>query len=353
MFENMKAVVVDDNEINIIIMKEVLKNIVGNVYDFENSKEAKEFLIKEKYDIVFLDYMMPDIDGLELIEIIRFYKPDIPILMVTAYNYYDIKIEALKKGVTDFLIKPIDKIEFEVRVKNILKLREKEILLKNRSKLLEYEVKEEIVKSNIRELETLEIIGKISVMRDSETGNHLIRVGEYSRIIAKYLRKSEKFQYIIRYAAPLHDIGKIGIDDSILKKNGKLSDEEYEIMKKHTIIGYEFLKNLKSQFLRTGALISLSHHERYDGSGYPYGIKGKEINIFARIVSVADVFDALVSERIYKDAWTLEEAFEEIKESSGKQFDPECVKAFSEGFSEIKEIFYKYNQEGVNNGRYL
>ncbi|MCP5455514.1 MAG: HD domain-containing protein [Thermotogae bacterium] len=124
-------------------------------------------------------------------------------------------------------------------------------------------------------------------------------------------------------------------------------------MKKHTIIGYEFLKNLKSQFLRSGALISLSHHERYDGSGYPYGIKGKEINIFARIVSVADVFDALVSERIYKDAWTLEEAFEEIKESSGKQFDPECVKAFSEGFSEIKEIFYKYNQEGVNNGRYL
>ena len=190
----------------------------------------------------------------------------------------------------------------------------------------------------MRERETLLRLARAGEYRDEETGNHIIRMAKYSRIIAEELGLSRDDAEVIEMAAPMHDIGKIGIRDDILLKPGKLTSEEFEIMKTHTIIGHDILKDSPSKFLQMGGIIALGHHEKYDGSGYPYGKKGEEIPIEARIVAVADVFDALVSERPYKNAWPTHAALEYMDSHRGRHFDPEILDAFKSQIDAVAKI---------------
>jgi len=212
------------------------------------------------------------------------------------------------------------------------------------NKLKKHALNEAIAKKEIfaRENETLHILGKASDYKDPETGAHIARVSNYSLIISKSLGQNKAMQDLLNYAAPLHDIGKLGISDSILLKPGRLSADEFDIMKTHTSIGYEILENQSSKYLKAGAVIAMSHHEKYDGTGYPKGLKGDDIPIFGRIVSIADVFDALTTKRPYKEAWPFEKALDLIREERGKHFDPGFVDIFVANRSKIRQILDSY-----------
>ncbi len=208
-------------------------------------------------------------------------------------------------------------------------------------KLKKYALDEAVAKKEVfsRENETLKVLGKASEYKDPETGAHIARVSHYSLILSKSYGQSEAMQDLLFYSAPLHDIGKLGIPDSILLKPEELTPKESETMKTHTSIGYEILKNPDSKYLKAGAVIAMSHHEKFDGTGYPKGLKGEDIPIFGRIVSIADVFDALTTERPYKEAWSFEMAVDFIKEEKGRHFDPYFVDLFVENISKFREIF--------------
>lgn len=212
-------------------------------------------------------------------------------------------------------------------------------------KLKKFALDEAIAKKEvfIREKETLEVLGKASDYKDPETGAHIARVSSYSLILSKSFGQSDLMQDLLFNAAPLHDIGKLGIPDSILLKPGKLTPEEFKKMKNHTNIGYEILENSSSKYLKAGAVVAMSHHEKFDGTGYPKGLKGNDIPIFGRIVSIADVFDALTTKRPYKNAWPFEKAANLIREERGSHFDPEFVDLFIENITEIKIIYDSYN----------
>ncbi|MFV0520226.1 MAG: HD domain-containing phosphohydrolase [Lachnospirales bacterium] len=194
------------------------------------------------------------------------------------------------------------------------------------------------------QMETINLLGELCEKRSLETGKHTARVSKYSRVIAEKLNMSTFDISTIEQAAALHDIGKLSIPDRILLKPGGLDDEEYKIMQKHSEVGFYMLKNSKSEILKTASIISLEHHERFNGKGYPCKLKGEEIDIYARIVALSDVFDAISSKRCYKDAWELEKCFDTIRAESGEHFDPKIVKAFFEGKDEIIEIFNKYGE---------
>jgi response regulator RpfG family c-di-GMP phosphodiesterase len=231
-----------------------------------------------------------------------------------------------------------------VRTKNLLELRNAQLLLQDRAKQLEAEVKEATMEITERELESLMVLGKTAEFKDPETAHHVARVANYSKLLAKKYNLSQDEQDAIFYASPFHDIGKVGIRDEILLKPAKLTNEEFEIMKTHSAIGYEILKDTKSKYLQLGASIALYHHEKYDGNGYPHGLEGEDIPIEARIVAVADVFDALVSKRPYKKAWSYEDAIELLKSERAKHFDPKLLNIFIDSIDEIKKINQKYNQ---------
>ncbi len=196
-----------------------------------------------------------------------------------------------------------------------------------------------------RERETVFRLSKAAEYRDPETGAHILRMAHYSQLIARKLGMSAAEQDLLLEAAPMHDIGKVGIADKILLKPGKLDADEFEIMKRHAVFGYELLQGSSSRVLQAGAEIALGHHEKFDGSGYPNGLKGEEIPIFSRIVAVADVFDALTSERPYKKAWELEAAVDFLNAGAGTHFDPKCVMAFLEAWEEVMEIKDRFHEE--------
>jgi two-component system response regulator RpfG len=235
-------------------------------------------------------------------------------------------------------MKPVDHHECRARCRNLLTQYQQYKIIRDRSRWLERRVAEATSEIRLRERETLLRLAKAGEYRDEETGNHVIRMAKYSRIIAENLGFSSEDADVIEMAAPMHDIGKIGIKDGILLKPGKLTPEEFAIMKEHTLIGYEILKDSPSKFLKMGAVIALGHHEKFDGSGYPYGRKGDEIPIVARIVAVADVYDALVSERPYKHAWPLQTALDYMEKQRGIHFDPNCFDAFKAQLDVIMKI---------------
>jgi putative two-component system response regulator len=217
--------------------------------------------------------------------------------------------------------------------------------LADRAAWLAEEVRKATSEVRQRERETVIRLSKAAEFRDPETGAHILRMAHYSELIARGLGLSVEDQELLLEAAPMHDIGKVGIPDNILLKPGRLDPEEFEIMKRHAILGYEILKDSSSRVLQAGAEIARAHHEKFDGSGYPNGTKGKDIPIFSRIVAVADVFDALTSERPYKKAWTLEQAVDHMKANSGSHFDPECVVIFFDQWEAVLDIRQRFKDE--------
>lgn len=337
----MKVLIVDDNKTNLMIMSRLISKLdISDVREFENSVQALQWCNENDPDLVLLDYMMPDLDGLEFLARFRELpgKKETPVLMITAAGQKEIRYAALEGSANDFLNKPIDKAEFLARAKNMLAIRSSQKALSNRAEWLADEVRKATVKIREREREVIVRLSNLAEYRDPETGAHINRMAHFSRLIARNLGLSRADQDMLFEAAPMHDIGKVGIPDQILLNPGKLTPEEFAIMQEHTTIGYNILKDSPSPLLQAGAEIALGHHEKWDGSGYPNGKRGEEIPLFARICAVADVFDALTSIRPYKPAWEMDRAVELLQNSTGQHFDPSCVDAFLQDWDSVLAI---------------
>lgn len=340
----MDFLIIDDEMINVIILEELIRELGHTPISYTDPLAALQYIEHNEVDVIIIDYMMPDLDGISLSKKIKAIYPDAVIVMITALgDNIQVKHTALEVGITDFLVKPIDVIEVQLRLKNLAELRYSRNLLKQYNEKLEEDIQkatEQIIKGYH---ESLLVVSNTAEYRDPETSNHINRVAYYSKLIAEKLNFNEKDQEIIFYASPLHDIGKVAIADDILLKPDKLTDEEFDIMKTHSICGFNILKEASNPYLKVGAQIALSHHEKFNGKGYPYGLSGEEISIYGRITAVADVFDALTSRRSYKRAWPLEEALSYIENEKGEHFDPKIVDIFIENFAQVKEIFYRFN----------
>ena len=338
LFDHMKdhpmianVMVIDDQLTSRIILETIIQSIGDNikVRAFDNALTALEVAASDPPDLITVDYKMPELDGVEFTRRLRQIPncSDIPIIVITIIEEKSIMYQALEAGATDFLNKPVDHYECKVRCRNLLTLRRQQIIIKNRAVSLETKVKDAIEQTHIREKETLYRLARAGEFKDGVTGAHLMQMARISKLIAKEIGMGESFCNTLEIAAPMHDIGKIGIPDNILLKEDELDEAEFEIMKSHTQIGYEILKDSPPPYLQMGAVIALNHHEKYDGSGYPNGKAGDEIPMEARIVAVADVFDALTTERPYKKAWDIEKTMEQMDLEKNKHFDPVCIKA--------------------------
>jgi len=336
------VMLIDDNATNLTVLKHLIA-AVDKKYTpllFEDPKQALLACESAAPDLVFVDYMMPELDGVSFIKQFRAIKScqEVPVVMVTADYNKDIRYEALQAGANDFLNKPLDKTEFLARATNLIALRTGQRQLSNRAEWLSTEVKKATLAIKSRELEAVVLLSKAAEFRDPETGEHIVRMSHYSKVIGERLGLPTETLDLLLEASPMHDIGKVGTPDHILLKPGKLDFNEFEEMKKHAVYGYEILKNSSSPVLRMGADIAISHHEKWNGKGYPKGLSGEAIPLVGRIVAVADVFDALTSVRPYKPAWEVERALNLIREESGQHFDPACVDAFFEGLDTILAI---------------
>ncbi|HMV52808.1 MAG TPA: HD domain-containing protein [Rhodocyclaceae bacterium] len=341
-------VIVDDTEINVLVMEALVGKIDNcRPVPFSDPVVALDWCRANDPDLLVVDYMMPVLDGIEFIRQLRAApgKEHLPMLMVTADHQKEVRYRALESGATDFLTKPLDSIEFVSRVRNMLMLRESHLVLSERNRTLAEEVRKATAELVERERETVLRLARAAEFRDPETGAHILRMAHYSRLIAEHLGMDLGFQDLLLQAAPMHDVGKLGTPDHILLKPGRLTPEEFEIMKKHASIGYEILKDSNSPMLQMAAQIAHSHHERWDGGGYPIGLAGDAIPIVGRIVAVADVFDALTSERPYKKAWSDEDALAHMREQRARHFDPGCLDAFLGAWDSVVEIKLRYRDD--------
>jgi response regulator RpfG family c-di-GMP phosphodiesterase len=327
----MKVVIVDDTQINVTLMQALVNRINGcQPVCFTDSAAGLDWCCTHDPDLVIVDYMMPAPDGIEFIQRFRAApdKAEVPVLMVTADHEKEVRYRALETGANDFLTKPIDRIEFTSRVKNMLAIRKSHLVLADRAAWLAEEVRKATAEIRERERDAVFRLARAAEFRDPETGAHIQRMAHYSRLIAARLGLDEGQQELILEAAPMHDVGKLGTPDLILLKPGKLTPEEFAVMKQHATIGWEILRDSAAPTLQIAAEIAYTHHEKFDGSGYPRGLAGEQIPLFGRIVAIADVFDALTSARPYKQAWEFDKAWEFVAAGRGSHFDPVCVDAF-------------------------
>jgi len=326
------VMVVDDQSTSRSILEQVVRGLDDRVAveGFARPVDAVVWAARNIADLVLLDYMMPDMDGIELVGRLRSLPgyEHVPIVMITGQDDKKVRYAALDAGITDFLTKPVDARECLARCRNLLTLRRQQLALEDRRRLLEGMVDEATREIREREKETLLRLARAGEFRDEETGYHLMRMARYSRLIANAIGLERDEAETIELAAPLHDLGKIGIPDGILLKPARLDEGEWGTMQRHPTIGHEILKGSASKYVRMGALIALGHHERYDGKGYPRGLDGDHIPLCARVVAVADVYDALTSARPYKKAWKSADALAYISAQRGKHFDPRLADAF-------------------------
>ena len=319
-----KILIVDDEKANVRLLEIILQQAgYADVYSTTDSRESHALFQQLKPDIVLLDLAMPHMDGFFVMRQLHEKMADnpVPVVVLTADATITTRHRALKEGASDFLTKPLDEVEVLLRINNLLEAR-------FHSVLLETKVRDRTQELEQSQMETLQRLALAAEYRDDDTGLHTKRVGATAARLAEALGLLRSQVDLIFRAAPLHDVGKIGISDSILLKPGKLTDEEFATMRQHTVIGAQILSGSTSPWLQLAEEIALTHHERWDGNGYPHKLSGENIPLVGRIVAVADVFDALSHARPYKKAWSTAEATAEIESQSGKQFDPRVVKAF-------------------------
>ncbi|WP_348698441.1 two-component system response regulator [Duganella fentianensis] len=311
---------VDDEPTNL----QVLRNILQDYYRLQfarNGQKALELAEQERPDLILLDVMMPGMTGLEVCRILKQHPQTskIPVIFVTALSDADDEATGFEAGAVDYISKPVSPAVVKARVKTHLSLVRAEELEKTR-------------------LQIIHKLGKAAEYKDNETGLHVIRMSHFARYLAQAAGCDDTFVEQLFLAAPMHDIGKIGIPDAVLLKPGKLDADEWKIMQGHVDIGAEILGDDDSSLLQMAASIARNHHEKWDGSGYPRGISGEQIPLEARIVAIADVFDALTSVRPYKNAWTVEEAFALIRKEAGSHFDPQLAQLFLTLDAQIREV---------------
>jgi len=348
--------IVDDTEMNIDILVEALQD------DYElivaiNGLEALELIEEQKPDLILLDIMMPDMDGYEVLKRIK-EKPElapIPIILLSAITDSDSKNKGFSLGAVDYVTKPFEIVEVKARVKTQLGIEETRLVLESQNTILEEKVKERTQLIERTNSAAIYCLAALAETRDPETGEHIKRTQEYIRELALELCEHEEYKDVLTdeyiellyKSAPLHDIGKVGVRDSILLKPGKLTEEEFEEMRKHTTYGGKSLmvginELGEESFLTLAKEIALTHHEKWDGSGYPKGISKEEIPISGRLMALSDVYDALISKRVYKGAFTHYEAKNIILESRGTHFDPDIVDAFIKIEAKFIEIMERF-----------
>ncbi|HEV7281785.1 MAG TPA: HD domain-containing phosphohydrolase [Pirellulaceae bacterium] len=365
-----KIAIIDDEPTNVKVVSRLLQ--MEGYSDFVTTCDARDALglvRSEEPDIILLDLMMPHLSGLEILRTLRRHQGTrlTPIVILTASTDHETRIEALRGGANDFLNKPIDPSELAPRVGNLLALKKHQDQLQGYSRRLEEAVKERTAELEASRRDILHCLARAAEYRDDDTGHHVIRVGRYARLVAEGLGMDEAYLDCIDQAAQLHDVGKIGVADDILRKPGRLTDAEFELMRKHSSFGKHVLQRISPQeelalrhhadiganVLRIGRSpvldmamrIALTHHEWWDGSGYPLGLKGEDIPLEGRITAVADVFDALSTKRCYKEAFPLEKCFAIMTEERGTHFDPAALDAFARKRREIIEVQMQYADE--------
>jgi len=332
-FHQARIFILDDEPVNVILLERTLAEAgFSNIETATDPREALKACTANPPDLLILDLMMPHINGFALLHTLReAWGPNdrIPVLVLTADASRDTCHRALTFGANDFLNKPIDRMEVLLRVQNLIETRllYKELRASNRT--LEERVEKRTQDLEIAQIDALEKLAKAAEFRDDDTGEHTYRVGELAAKLAAHVGLPPETVEIIHRAAPLHDVGKIAIPDAILLKPAKLTNEEFDLMKTHAEIGARLLSSSQSPLMQCAERIARTHHERYDGSGYPSKIKGEDIPIEGRILAIVDVYDALTNERPYKKAWPHEEALAEIQRCAGTHFDPELVAGFT------------------------
>jgi putative two-component system response regulator len=348
-----KILVVDDEDRNLRLMKLLLTSFGYDVLTASNGEEALEMVHDIPPDVILLDIMMPKMDGFEVAKQLKREEETkiIPIVMVTALNGVEDRVKALEAGADDFLNKPVDKTELRARVTSLVKVKAYNDHMQNYQKELEAEVakrtiqlRQALKKLKEASLESIFHLCRAAEYKDENTGDHIKRMSHYASAVARQMGLNKQTVEDLLYTAPMHDAGKIGIPDHILLKPSKLNNKEWETMKQHTIVGAQILAGSGAKFIKLAEIIALTHHERWDGSGYPKGLKGSKIPLIGRIAAIADVFDALTSRRPYRmKPFSLEEAFNYIKEGRGRHFDPKVVDAFFATKDEI--VLIKENIE--------
>lgn len=338
----MRVQIVDDNETNRLLFQQLALR-TGHEVTVTTHQDPLEGLAACRQtmpDLIVVDYMMPGIDGHQYISAVRLLPggQDVPIVMITAAADRSVRQTALELGASDFLSKPVDPVEARVRFTNLLALRQSHLKLHDQNRWLADEIRRATATVTNREHELILRLSKAAEFRDPETGAHILRMAQYSKLIGLQLGLPKEYCELLLRAAPMHDLGKLGIPDGILLKPGRLTDEEFQVMTRHPEIGHAILDGSESQLIRLGAEIALTHHEKYDGSGYPHRIAGEEIPLSGRIVAVADVFDALTSERPYKAAWSLDRARQFLLDNADGHFDRTCVDAFLAQWDSVQVI---------------
>jgi len=351
-----------DIEADELKVKEIIYNLLSNAVKFtpEGGKigmKARKKLSENVIDLVLLDVIMTDMDGFEVTRKIRQDDANrfLPVILVTALHEIENRVRGIEAGCDDFLSKPFDKTEMLARVRSLLKVKSYNDIMKKYKRELESKAAErtEELKRACEDvknvsLETIQKLSKASEYRDEFTGTHIKRMSRYSEAVSRRLGLSDSAVEAILYGSSMHDLGKIGIPDYILMKPSKLEPDEWEIMKNHTVLGAKLLEGSDADFLKIGESIARHHHEKWDGSGYPDGLKGNNIPIEGRIAAIADVFDALTSVRPYKKPFSLKKAFEIIREGKGNHFDPDVVDAFFKVQNEILDIKKRFNMPDAN-----
>lgn len=339
LLQHAKILIVDDEISNIHLVQDILGfHGYTQLHSTTDPRQALTLIHEIQPDLILLDLHMPHIDGFEVMRQARRSESAediLPIMVVSGDYSQEVKQQALASGAKDFLRRPFDSIEIHLRIQNLLEARFLQLQLKQHNEDLEeriYQRTSELDQAHLEVKEAqIEIISRLAVaseLHDNDTGQHTLRVSLVASLIAQSLGLPAEQVELLRRAAPLHDVGKIGVSDPVLLKQGPLTPEEIEVMKTHCRIGAQVLSGGSAELVKMAEVIALNHHERWDGQGYPQGLRGESIPLMARILSIADVFDALTHERPYKVAWTVEAAVAEIQIQSGKQFDPQIVEAF-------------------------
>jgi putative two-component system response regulator len=330
MFKHARILIIDDEQPNVDVLRRLLERSgFGRIESTTDPREAADLYVKYRPDLILLDLHMPEMSGLAVMDQLNEIAEAsyLPILMMTGDMTPEARQEALTRGAKDFVSKPYHADEVLLRIRTLLETRFLYFQVQSQNQILEAKVRERTRELEAAQVEIIERLARAAEFRDDNTGQHTERVGQMAALLARQMGLPDPQVTLIRRAAPLHDVGKIGIPDAILLKLGKLTLKEFDLVKTHTTIGARILSGSRFGVLRLAEEIAFSHHERWDGAGY-VGIQAAQIPLAGRIVAVADVFDALTHKRPYKDAWPLAEAIAEIERQRSQQFDPEIVDAF-------------------------
>ena len=343
-----EVLIVVDREVEVKMLSSVVEEI-GDVraVGFTIASAALQWAEVHEPALVLLDYRMPGLDGIAFLERFRNLpgKGLVPVVIITADPEHSVRHRALELGATDYLTKPFDVVEVRARARNLIELHrcrmeveEQALFLTDRAAYLRAQIKRATKKLADQELETILYLARTAEFRDRHVGTHILRVGAYSAAIARRMGMSPDDVELIEMAAPMHDLGKMATPDAILFKPGPLTPDEWAIMRQHAPNGFSFLKDSRSAFLREGALIAHTHHERFDGSGYPQGLREEDIPLSGRICAITDVFDALTAWRPYKESWPVEAAVDYILRTARSHFDPTVTSAFERSLDDIAAI---------------